>query len=315
MMLLEKGDFLFSFDLKSGYHHIDIAESHHKYLGFAWDQRFYVFTVLPFGLATACHFTKVVVRYWRAKGLRILVYLDDGLCAVAGKRAALDASLLVRDTLAKAGFVAHPSKSIWQPTQRLTWLGFVVDVGLGQVEVPKEKIVALRVMLRQAWRSTQIRAKALATVVWKIIAMGLAIGPVSRFRTRSLYAVLQSRNAWCDMLTLSPEAMDELTFWSLTLDDYNAQPIWHHPSAVRVVYSDASDTGCGGYVVEHGSCVSHGQWTADEAERSSTWRELSAVWLVLLSSLLNCRVRWFTDNQNVVRILEVGSIGSRICRL
>ena len=94
-MLLEKGDFLFSFDLKSGYHHIDIAESDHKYLGFAWDQRFYVFTVLPFGLATACYFTKVVVRYWRAKGLRILVYLDDGLCAVAGKRAALDASLHV----------------------------------------------------------------------------------------------------------------------------------------------------------------------------------------------------------------------------
>ena len=223
--------------------------------------------------------------------------------------------MLVRDTLAKAGFVAHPSKSIWQPTQRLTWLGFVVDVG--RLKFLRKKLwpCALCSGKLGDLRSTQIRVKALASVVWKIIAMGLAIGPVSRFRTRSLYAVLQSRNAWCDMLTLSPEAMDELTFWSLTLDDYNAQPIWHHPSAVRVVYSDASDTGCGGYVVEHGSCVSHGQWTADEAERSSTWRELSAVWLVLLSSLLNCRVRWFTDNQNVVRILEVGSIGSRICRL
>ena len=50
-----------------------------------------------------------------------------------------------------------------------------------------------------------------------------------------------------------------------------------------MVYSDASDTGFGGYVVEHGGCVTHGQWIASEAEQSSTWRELSAVYFVLLS--------------------------------
>ena len=89
MNLFEKGDYLFSFDLKAGYHHIDIAEEHCKYLGFSWQKRYYVFTVLPFGLSTACYiFTKIVrplVHYWRAKGLRIVVYLDDGLCAVAGR--------------------------------------------------------------------------------------------------------------------------------------------------------------------------------------------------------------------------------------
>ena len=57
-------------------------------------------------------------------------------------------------------------------------------------------------------------------------------------------------------------------------------------------------------------CVTHGQWAAEEAQKSSTWRELSAVYLVLMSvavKLANARVRWFTDNQNVVRILQVGS--------
>ena len=115
----------------SGYHHIDIADVHEKYLGFCWDRQFYVFTVLPFGLATACYiFTKVVrplVRYWRSRGLRILVYLDDGLCAVTGKQATVQASQLVKTTIEKAGFVAHPKKSVWEPTQRLVWLGFIVD--------------------------------------------------------------------------------------------------------------------------------------------------------------------------------------------
>ena len=68
MLLFESGDYLFLFDLKSGYHHVDIADHHCKYLGFAWDGHFYVFTVLPFGLATACYiFTKLLrplVRYW-----------------------------------------------------------------------------------------------------------------------------------------------------------------------------------------------------------------------------------------------------------
>ena len=44
-----------------------------------------------------------------------------GLCAVAGRQASLEASQLVRSTLDKAGFIAHPTKSIWQPTQRLQW--------------------------------------------------------------------------------------------------------------------------------------------------------------------------------------------------
>ena len=79
---------------------------------------------------------------------------------------------------------------------------------------------------------------------------------------------------------------------------------------MRVVYSDASDTGYGGYVVEHGPCVAYGQWTTHEAHQSSTWRELTAVLRVLSAvavKLMNFRVRWFTDNQNVARILLVGS--------
>ena len=35
--MFKKGDLLFKFDLKSGYHHVDIYEPHQKYLGFAWE--------------------------------------------------------------------------------------------------------------------------------------------------------------------------------------------------------------------------------------------------------------------------------------
>jgi len=50
---------------------------------------------------------------------------------------------------------------------------------------------------------------------------------------------------------------------------------------VRVVFSDASDTGFGGYTVEHGGLIANGQWSREVAQQSSTWRELRAVRLVL----------------------------------
>ena len=44
-----------------------------------------MFTVLPFGLSSACYiFTKLLrplVRYWRASGIRTVIYIDNGIVA------------------------------------------------------------------------------------------------------------------------------------------------------------------------------------------------------------------------------------------
>lgn len=119
-----------------------------------------------------------------------------------------------------------------------------------------------------------------------------------------------SRSSWHSSLFLDAKAKTELSFWLEGLYQFNGQPIWRSPSAVRVVYSDASDTGFGSYLVEHGKHVVHGQWSEAESRESSTWRELRAVSESLeavAQKLTNLRVRWFTDNQNVVRIIQVGS--------
>ena len=66
-------NYLFEFDLKSGYHHIEIFQPHVTYLGFQWEvkgiPRYFCFAVLPFGLSTAPYiFTEVcrpLVKLWR----------------------------------------------------------------------------------------------------------------------------------------------------------------------------------------------------------------------------------------------------------
>ena len=125
-------NWLFSFDIKSGYHHIDIFPPDQEFLGFSWFKdgftHFYKFTVLPFGLSTGPYiFTKVMrplVRYWRLKAFRIAVYLNDGLGVCPSFADCCSQSLAVKSDLFRAGFVANTQKSIWVPVQSLRWLGY-----------------------------------------------------------------------------------------------------------------------------------------------------------------------------------------------
>ena len=124
MMLFRPGEYMFTFDLKSGYHHVEVTQAHRKYLGFEWNGRYFQFSVLPFGLSSAPYiFSKlmrVLVRRWRSKGLKAIMYLDDGICAVKGKAEAERASAWVRDTLDCVGLVVHGGKSVWLPALSAT---------------------------------------------------------------------------------------------------------------------------------------------------------------------------------------------------
>ena len=80
--------------------------------------------------------------------------------------------------------------------------------------------------------------------------------------------------------------------WNIYIEKFNGQNMWPGPSAVRVVYSDASSTGYGGYCIEHGYQVAAGQWLPEETLRNSTWRELRAVRVKLKDfgpKLKNCK--------------------------
>ena len=96
IQLFEPGDYAITFDLKSGYHHVDMHPESWTYLGFTWKQKYMSFGCCRFGLAPAPYmFTKLLrplVRRWRIRGLRVVLYVDDGICVAqtvpqAGKAA------------------------------------------------------------------------------------------------------------------------------------------------------------------------------------------------------------------------------------
>ncbi|XP_038069141.1 uncharacterized protein LOC119738351 isoform X1 [Patiria miniata] len=157
MLYLQKGGFMFQFDLKSGYHHISIRTEHQQYLGFSWFYKgaftFFKFTVLPFGLSAAPYvFTKVVrplVQKWRSEGKQIVVFLDDGLCYAESFQKAREHSAQVKVDLVNAGFVPNVQKSTWDPVSETEWLGLIIDLKNGSLVLPNRRINSIKERIQE----------------------------------------------------------------------------------------------------------------------------------------------------------------------
>ena len=203
--LFHKDDWFFKFDYKSGYHHIEIFPQHCKYLGFSLfykgQLRFFKFTVLPFGLSTGPYlFTKIqraLVKHWRGKVFRLFTYLDDGAGADQDQGEVARLSAEVKRDVLLTGFVANEEKSQWDPVQGGERLGFIMDLRSGTFKVPPRRVDASKQLLNDIIaKKFVVSARHLSCITGSLVSMGLALGPVARLWTRTLYRDIYQTVHW-----------------------------------------------------------------------------------------------------------------------
>ena len=124
--------------------------------------------------------------------------------------------------------------------------------------------------------------------------------------------LIASKVFWDAKISLSAEAIDELHFWSQNIDSLSPRVIspWFRLPE-RIIYTDASDHAGAGILLDESSETFHCMWDDFNKAQSSTFRELKAVELLLKtmgSKLENKFVKLYSDNQNVIRIVQVGSM-------
>ena len=104
LQVVNKGDWAFSFDLKSAYHQIPIHDSYHKYLGFKilkenGEVEHYCYAVMPFGWNDACRvLTKVLkspIERWRKMGIKCFIHVELWMTDLGFVQARLSVSLQV----------------------------------------------------------------------------------------------------------------------------------------------------------------------------------------------------------------------------
>ena len=188
------------------------------------------------------------------------------------------------------------------PSQCGKWLGFNIDTKYMKIFVPSEKIEALNHMMNFVLNSKTI-----------------AIGPLTRLFTRQMYSFIETRKSWYEKRLIDNLLFEELSFWLRNLENTNGFEIRQNQATSKIIYSDASNSGYGGYIVEKsGKWIAKGNFARAEIADSSTYRELLAVKLFLQSvssHLKNENVLWFSDNSNVSRIIQVGSRKLHLHRL
>ena len=225
--------------------------------------KFYEFKVLPFGMCSAPYvFTKVLrqlVKYWRGRGHLTLMYFDDGLGGDSSFDSAKSLSDSVRQDIVSFGFTPNDGKSVWQPTQKLVFLGTVLDFEEGLILIPERHILKLKSSLVSCLQKDQIVARDLASITGQVISMTCPVGNVGRLFTRNCSAAIEPRTSWAQPLNVSAAIRYELSFWLSNIDTINGRS-----SAVGVVYSDASDSGFGCYFVQCGVDLVSGVWSQND---------------------------------------------------
>ncbi|KAJ1135717.1 hypothetical protein NDU88_002152 [Pleurodeles waltl] len=144
LLALNDGDWMVSVDLQDAYFHIPILKSHRRYLRFVVESQHFQFAVLPFDLTSAPRvFTKVmsvVAAELRRKGIAIFPYLDDWLIKAKDPELVLHHLQSTTQLLFDLGFSVNVPKSHLEPSQRLLFIGAVLDTTLGRAFPPPQRI-------------------------------------------------------------------------------------------------------------------------------------------------------------------------------
>ena len=219
----EVGAYIFTFDLKSGFHHVEVATDHQCYLGFSWvdlvskRMQFYRFTVLPFGFSSAQHiFTKVLkplVKDWRVNGARIALFLDDGWGIASSLDESASLSKTIKDDSLSAGFVTNDDKSVWEPCQSIPWIGILWHGDSGAIKISDRRVAKIVSTVYSIIDCEfVISARCLASFTKQIICTDPVMGSVSRIMTQHCSMSFACAPHWHAFLEVDQYTKDESIF-------------------------------------------------------------------------------------------------------
>ena len=189
----------------------------------------------------------------------------------------------VIDTLSlfhQLGFVIHPDKSVLIPTQRLTFLGFVLDSQSMTVALTREQAVKVKEACQQLLQEKAITIREVAKVLGLLTSSlpGVLYGPL-HYRSLEMdktQALNSHQGNFDSIMALSGEAVADLQWWINSVEE-TSKPVKQRETQITMT-TDASkkEWGCS---VEGTS--TGGSWTHHEAQYHINYLETKAVFLAL----------------------------------
>ena len=164
-----------SIDLKHAYYSVKVDPLYQKYLKFSFGYDLYQFTVFPNGLSTCPRqFTKLLkpaLAYLRVEGYIIMAYIDDLYLQGRTLEECVQNVIETMKILESLGFVVNPDKSVFIPSHKLIFLGFVLDSVKMTVTLTAEKREKLKALIQQALSNpSQIQIRTVAQLIGHFVS-------------------------------------------------------------------------------------------------------------------------------------------------
>ena len=320
--LMTPNCYMASVDLRDAYYSVPIHKDDQKYLRFCWKGRLFQFTCLPNGLACAPRlFTKILKPVYatlRQKGHLNVGYIDDSY--LQGESVE-DCQANINDTcdlFSTLGFILHPDKSVLQPVQVLTFLGFVLDSVNMTVSLTQEKIQRIRERCKKMMELVELPIQELASFIGLLVSSfpGILYGPLyyrqlERDKTTALRQNYGNYNA---QMRLSQESFSEIKWWYDNIQTNNYPILLPNTKVDVIIYTDASTKGWG--AVKETEKIG-GRWSEEEAKYHINCLELLAAMFGLKAFCKNeqgIHVKIYSDNSTTVNYINaMGGVHSREC--
>lgn len=308
--LMSPGAFMASIDFKQAYYCLGVYEPHRKYLRFFYKGRKLQFSCLPNGLSSGPRvFTKLMkklFRYLKMKGYLNTSFIDDSF--LIGNTFLECYKNVVETALAStnAGFVVHPDKSIFIPSQILVYLGFILNTIDMTVRLTEQKKLEIKTLISSILEKSILTILEVAQLVGKLVATFPGVSYARLYyrqvEIEKINALKESKGNYKRNMTLSLEAKKDLAWWLANIDASYVDISIRNPD--MELFCDASDSGWGGTIANQST---RGQWSEDETLEHINVKELLAVFLTLKSlcdGKRNIVLKVVSDNTTCVSYLN-----------
>ena len=309
-------------DLKDAYYSVPIATEDRKYLRFEHGGQLYEYVCLPNGLSSAPRiFTKLLkpaLAVLRGHGVLIIVNIDDIILLADDPKTLIEHIDQTMTLFKSLGFTINEEKSQLVPSQKVTFLGFILDSLTMTVFMKSDKAEKVKTAICQLLKKEKPLVREVASVVGLMVSCfpGVKYAPLYYRALENDKTDVLKQNGWNhdDHMHISDLAKKDLTWW-LDHVDNDPCPVML-PEPKLTLKCDSSLEGWGS-VIDNSSTSANGRWSPQEKVCHINYLEIKAVFLglkSLCSEFKHCSIKVLSDNQTAVSYLRnMGGTHSRTC--
>jgi len=307
--MLKEGDYMCKLDMKDAYFSVPLSQISREKVRFQWSGKLYEFLCLCFGLGPAPRiFTKILkvpMSLLRRLNILIIIYLDDMLLLGRTREETVRAKDTVIYLLQHLGFVINLKKSVLEPTQKIEFLGLIVNSQDLSLSLTQEKLQKVKTRCLEMYKAETVSILELTKLIGLLCSTTQAVLPAQlqlRYLQKLQIKALQKNQCYHHQVVLDADSKQELMWWIQNLTICNGRCLVQTQPQI-IIQTDASKTGWGA------SCqgmTTRGVWSNQEKELHINVLELLAVKLALLSFMKDRVVKsihFQIDNTTAIRYL------------